>query len=955
MNSMRRLLALFALTLLAVAPAFAQGTTGAIEGKVTDDQGLALPGANVTATRPSTGFTRSTVTDAGGVFRLPGLLVGAYTVKVELAGFGASTLSVIVNVAATTTPEVRMRVAGQAEQVTVMAETPIIDSTDSGVGEIITSAQIENLPLNGRQFGNLAALAPGVSLGFHTDPTKSTQFAPQVGGGGGRNINYLIDGGDNNDDTVGGMVQNFPLDSIGEFNFETSRFRADTGRANGGTIKVVTKSGTNELKGSGFGYFRNDALNSETQTEKNAGTGKGEYERWQYGASLGGPIIKDRTHFFASFERISQDTTQAVNTRGLYPEKDGVFAIPYRETMAVAKLTHQVNASNYLSVRYGYNDNSQPYGAGASSPPESWGDSTNTFHSANLNLSSVLGGGKLNEFTFQYSYFLNTIAAASTLPSESYPNGVFVGTSVNVPQTTEQHKYQFRDDFTWTAGRHQLRVGASFIYEPTLDITFSTGQQPLYVHQADSRTAPVSSISFNGSIGGEGGLSGATIPNNQYAIYVQDAWRVTDRLMLDIGVRYDLVTGFAFDQDANILYSELQAAAKAGVFNSSGLPCPCIGFEDFGKEPAEDKNNIAPRVGFTYDLKGDGDMILRGGAGRYYDFAYTNANILFAVIGAQSSFGQIYSNTNSSGIRNADGSFYQVGQPLPPNQLTNVSTPLPSHAATPRPVQPYTDQANVGFAKRLGNGYAVEIEGVYAKGQDLGTRPLLNVRIDGGARRFSGILPRMGNSNFRVDLMGGESVYKGINLVAKKRWDGKLQMLASYTLSDSKSSASLRATDEFGDYNVLNAFDPWADRQLNPTFTDARHRVQLSGTWSPGWGLNISPVFRYRSKTPYNIITGFDDNRDGATNDIPSTAETQNSGRGSDFSQLDLRVAKRFSLGSRARVEVIAEMFNVFNDTNPGGYVGNMRSATFGQPTTYSGDFRRGEQRIAQLGLRLDF
>ncbi len=684
MTKLRRFAVLALLALVAASPTFAQGTTGAIEGKVTDDQGLALPGANVTATRPSTGFTRSTVTDANGVFRLPGLLVGAYTVKVELTGFAPSLHSVIVNVAATTTPDVRMKVAGQTEQVTVMAETPIIDTTDSGVGEVITSEQIANLPLNGRQFGNLAALAPGVSLGFHTDPTKSTQFAPQVGGGGGRNINYLIDGGDNNDDTVGGMVQNFPLDSIGEFNFETSRFRADTGRANGGTIKVVTKSGTNQLQGSGFGYFRNDALNSQTETEKNAGVDKGEYERYQYGASLGGPIIKDRTHFFASFERISQDTTQAVNTKGLYPEKDGVYAIPYRENMMVAKLTHQINPGNYLSVRYGYNDNSQPYGAGASSPPESWGDSTNTFHSANLNLSSVLGGGKLNEFTFQYSYFLNNIAPVATLPSESYPNGVFVGTSVNVPQTTEQHKYQFRDDFTWTAGKHQLRVGASFIYEPTLDITFSTGQQPLYVHQADSRTAPISSIGFNGSIGGEGGLSGATIPNNQYSLYVQDAWRVTDRLMLDIGVRYDLVTGFAFDQDANILYSELRAAAKAGVFNASGLPCPCTGFEDFGKDPSEDKNNIAPRVGFTYDVKGDGDFVLRGGAGRYYDFAYTNANILFAVIGAQSSFGSIYSNTNSSGIRNADGSFYQVGQPLPPNQLTNVSTPLPSHAATPR-------------------------------------------------------------------------------------------------------------------------------------------------------------------------------------------------------------------------------------------------------------------------------
>ena len=319
MTKLRRFAVLALLALVAASPTFAQGTTGAIEGKVTDDQGLALPGANVTATRPSTGFTRSTVTDANGVFRLPGLLVGAYTVKVELTGFAPSLHSVIVNVAATTTPDVRMKVAGQTEQVTVMAETPIIDTTDSGVGEVITSEQIANLPLNGRQFGNLAALAPGVSLGFHTDPTKSTQFAPQVGGGGGRNINYLIDGGDNNDDTVGGMVQNFPLDSIGEFNFETSRFRADTGRANGGTIKVVTKSGTNQLQGSGFGYFRNDALNSQTETEKNAGVDKGDYERYQYGASLGGPIIKDRTHFFASFERIQQDTTQAVNTKGLYP------------------------------------------------------------------------------------------------------------------------------------------------------------------------------------------------------------------------------------------------------------------------------------------------------------------------------------------------------------------------------------------------------------------------------------------------------------------------------------------------------------------------------------------------------------------------------------------------------------------------------------------------------------
>src|SRR4029077_20129955 len=132
----------------------------------------------------------------------------------------------------------------------------------------------------------------------------------------------------------------------------------------------------------------------------------------------------------------------------------------------------------------------------------------------------------------------------------------------------------------------------------------------------------------------------------------------------------------------NIIYAEMTAAAKAGKF--SGSICPCIGLEDFGKDPQEDKNNIAPRVGFTYDSKSDGRLVFRGGVGRYYDFAYTNANILFAVIGAQSSFGSIYLNNNTAGIRNADGSLFEVGQPLPANQLTTLRTPIPSHVATPR-------------------------------------------------------------------------------------------------------------------------------------------------------------------------------------------------------------------------------------------------------------------------------
>ena len=234
------------LAVLVAVPAFAQGTTGTLQGNVSDQQGLALPGVTVTVTNAETGFSRSAQTDALGEVRIAALPIGRYDVKADLSGFAGQTRKgVVINVAATTTVDLKMSVAGQSEELTVVAEAPLIDQKETGVGEVITDTQIENLPLNGRQVGNLAGLVPGVSLGFHTDPTKSSQFAPQVNGGGGRNINYLIDGGDNNDDTVGGLVQNFPLDSIGEFNFHTQRFRADVGRSVGGVLNVVTKGGTN--------------------------------------------------------------------------------------------------------------------------------------------------------------------------------------------------------------------------------------------------------------------------------------------------------------------------------------------------------------------------------------------------------------------------------------------------------------------------------------------------------------------------------------------------------------------------------------------------------------------------------------------------------------------------------------------------------------------------------------
>ncbi len=258
-----KVLAGLVMLVLLAAPALAQQTTGNISGKIIDQQGAIIPGATVTATNPATGFTRSVVSDAVGIFTLTALPIGNYDLKVELSGFQPTIRKgVVVNVSQTVSLDLSLSVAALAENVTVTGEAPLIQTTNSTVGGVVDVDKIESLPLNGRQFANLAMTVAGVAMGFHSDPTKSTQYSPQIAGGNGRNVNYQIDGGDNNDDTVGGLLQLFPLEAIQEFNMITSRYKAEYGRSNGGVMNIVTKSGTNRFGGSWFTMFRNKSMNA---------------------------------------------------------------------------------------------------------------------------------------------------------------------------------------------------------------------------------------------------------------------------------------------------------------------------------------------------------------------------------------------------------------------------------------------------------------------------------------------------------------------------------------------------------------------------------------------------------------------------------------------------------------------------------------------------------------------
>ncbi len=227
----------------------------------------------------------------------------------------------MVNVSQTADVNIDLTVAGVSESVSVTAESPLIQTSSSSVGGVVDIGRIESLPLNGRQFANLAATIPGVGLGFHSDPTKSTQYSPQIAGGNGRNLNYQIDGGDNNDDTVGGLLQLFPLEAIQEFNMITQRYKAEYGRSNGGVMNIVTKSGTNNLQGSFFELFRDTNMNAKTETEKLTDVDKQEYRRNQFGGSFGGPIVKDKAHFFGAVERTQPEHVSGSRPEGPVPRR----------------------------------------------------------------------------------------------------------------------------------------------------------------------------------------------------------------------------------------------------------------------------------------------------------------------------------------------------------------------------------------------------------------------------------------------------------------------------------------------------------------------------------------------------------------------------------------------------------------------------------------------------------
>jgi len=958
-RSLRSLALAMAMALLFSSAVFAQGSGTSLAGRVVDDQGAAIPGVTVTATNADTGFQRVTVTESDGSYRFLSLPIGTYSVVAELAGFATvTTQNVVLNVATERNVNIALKQATVSESITVTADAPLV-ATTAAVGTVVSQDELENLPLNGRQFANLASLAPGTQLSVNSDPTKPGQLTVALNGGSGRNVNYVIDGGDNTDDTIGGALQNFNLEAVEEFKIQTMQYKAEYGRSSGGVLSVVTKSGTNEFAGSAYGFFRDDKLNEATETEKLSGAGKQPYSRKQYGASFGGPIVKDKVHFFATYEKTDRDTAYTVDTSGIFPAFDGQsFAVPFSDELGTAKVSWDATAKQLVQVRYGYQKNTDKYGAASIYLPSNLGTVANNYKSILGSHTWQLGSDKLNEFIYQWTSFKNTISADSLDPNLYFPSGVQVGQNINTPQSTNQEKSQFKDDFSWSFGsRQNFKAGVNYIHEPILGGDFTSGTAGQFAMLDDSANSPVGAITVFG-----GGFAGDQTPIEQYNFYLQDDWAVNDKLTLNAGIRYDLWHGFDLDQRTNPLLPLYEAAAASH---------PEVAWlQHFANGKArvldEDTNNWGPRLGLTYDIAGNGRNIVRAGWGIYYDFPYTNATILFPALSVQSAnYGIIYTYADPNGIRNADGTFFRPGiDPLPPNQ--GAAQIFPREIATNTFESPESTQTSLGYSWQASDWLGLTFDLVNVKYDKIPYRFRANPNVDTDgngtpdAPLLAGISPRT-----RVWVGTGSAEYKGANIGFHARINNRVEAQGFYTYSTTDGNV-LAGADEFRLWNPavepgvtrdvsVNPYDPNCSACFGPLFTDAKHRITVSTSYRAPFGINVAGILRYRSALPYTEYAGSDLNGDGYDMDLAPGVGHVNNLRGDSNSQVDVRIGKEFTFAGNYGIEVIGEIFNLFNSKNATGVIGNRSSANFGQATAYAGDTGQGEQRLGQLGVRVRF
>ncbi len=992
--SIRGLLIAVAISLLPL-PSYGQEAT--FTGTATDSTGSVLPGVTITAVHTATGNVFTTITDERGQYRLP-VRVGEYTIKAELSGFGSVMRSTQVLIGQTAAIDIRMSPQTVQESVTVTAEAPLVDTKGSTVGANIDPRQVEQLPLNGRNWMDLTLLAPGARRNEGGGMAQFRQGYAQTNVDGQQvTINYHSQ--------TDSEQPGFSRDAIAEFEVVANRFDATQGRSQGMIVNAITKSGTNQLSGSVGGYFRDDKFNSKdflTHTVL-------PYSNQQVSTTLGGPIKKDRVHFFGAYEFEREPKTYA------YTSPYSFFNINQEFTThtykALGRLDYQFTPQSRLNVRVSGYHTEFYAGGGATSHPSVGGTRERTAPEYAGTFTHVLNTRSVNEIKAGLTDYRRLDQPSVRWKGGSFPyHPVGIGNAPVIQLSGYtigantlniwQHTQSVRDDFTTTWnkwGRHDVKTGGEFF---RFDADFRWCNRCM--GEIDARNIPISTAAVPPAGALTPAMLQAMFPvwndastwnlqplaaarqvfyaisdtNHRYDIkrhlfagWVQDDWKVGSNLTLNLGARYDW--------DDNTYGEKL----KLPPFLPGNLP--------------HDKNNVAPRLGANVRI--DDKTSVRGGYGLFFAFAPND--------GVQQAYSMIHRfeyQIANNGRPDFATNFFgpgpsgegEIGGPKPTWDQAlatacdlNGSKPgctrraINQEITYPGRQTPYSQQASIGLQRQLTADSSIEVNYVHTHGtgEEVDINANLSYNPATGANYpFTTDIAHRPFPDWGIVLLeylGGYSNYNGTDFTFTKRFSHRWQATATYTLAYFKDGLPPRqqwyldangvlahrdvgfplAADLGGDYGYAGSQVAGGFGQAG----DQRHRAVINGVWDLGMGVQASGIYFYGSGERFATMTGQDRRDEGATAASEQrlaadgvTILERNGLVGKPIHRLDTRLQKRVHAGHMT-LDGTFEVFNLFNHQNFGSYVTNRSSSSFGQPS-FNANLAY-QPRMMQLGFRIGF
>lgn len=905
---MRRLGLLCSLVAFLSSPLLAQISTGGINGSVTDQGAGALTKAAVTVTNKATGGVRTTQTGTDGAFSVPSLQAGDYDVLIEAQGFQPTVTTVVVTTGTTTSVRIQLEVSSRVEAITVTGVSPMVDLESNRVQGLVDRQQIENLPLNGRSFLNLAALQPGVTVNLGNPAQFNSQFNVSVLGAPASRTAITVDGGNVRNPTEGGTSQNFSQEVVQEFQISTANFDLSTGIAGFGAINIVTRSGSNEFRGAGYSYYRDNNMAAYPSLVRNSLTDSPDFSRGQVGAVLGGPLKKDKFHFFASYEYTDQNGVYVVQ-----PDLKSVAGFgtqakaPYKGRQLSGRVDYRFNSRHTLFARYSHdgNTNSGPFSTPV--PPSNFVSNKNYVDQQIVGITSILSTSLVNDFRFSHMYWRNRNEPAVCAgdpnsncvgengPEIFYLNSVnfSLGNNFNSPQGRDFHRFPLSDNLTWQKDSHQVKFGGEWertdtigywgFFDPArvylLSPEFLTSINPALpalfglpdgiIHtQDDLKKLPVAT--FIMGVGDRSQPSyhpDAAKFNDRFHFYAQDSWRVRPTLTLNYGL--------GWEHETNVLNYDLQRPQFLAPLYGSDLG-----------PPKKEYKNFTPAAGFAWTLGDVNPTVIRGGAGIFYDtqLGWWRLGERAVLGGSGRQFignaavtnpatGQPFSTAFLNSLAYTYGAFLaqlpaleaqqnskypgtgDSPQILLSKQANSLGALYPHDFPTSR-----AKHVNVGVQHQLNNDMSVQADFVYRKADHQTPGGFFGAAVD--YNRFNAIdgpvIPRCATTAQANDPAaqcssgpinfwwpGATSEYKALLVRLDKRFSKRYQFTVSYALQSSQSIQDISQ-------NLNNYFATYGP--------DApRHNLALAGMVDLKGGFQVSVVSAFLSRAPIApVINGYD-------------------------------------------------------------------------------------------------